>query len=54
MINGTNIGNRCYVGSFIVLPEFGSRKRMADTLGNLPEQLDASFDGSLAILHFDQ
>jgi hypothetical protein len=54
MINGTNIDNCCYVGSFIVLPGFGSRKRMADTLGNLPEQLATSFDGNLAILHFDQ
>lgn len=39
--------------SFIVVPGFGSRKRMADTLGNLPERLAASFDGNLAILHFD-
>ena len=40
--------------SFIVVPGFGSRKRVADTLGNLPEQLAASFDGNLAILHFDK
>jgi nucleotide-binding universal stress UspA family protein len=42
------------VSCFIVVPGFGSRKRVADTLGNLPEQLAASFDGNLAILHFDQ
>jgi nucleotide-binding universal stress UspA family protein len=42
------------VGSFIVVPGFGSRKRVADTLGNLPEQLAAAFDGNLAILHFDK
>ncbi len=42
------------ISSFIVVPGFGSRKRVADTLGNLPEQLAASFDGNLAILHFDQ
>ncbi|HKG53065.1 MAG TPA: cation:proton antiporter, partial [Anaerolineales bacterium] len=27
------------ISSFIVVPGFGSRKRVADTLGNLPEQL---------------
>jgi hypothetical protein len=37
-----------------VVPGFGYRKRFADTLGNLPEQLASSFDGNLAILHFDQ
>jgi Kef-type K+ transport system membrane component KefB/nucleotide-binding universal stress UspA family protein len=42
------------ISSFIVVPGFGSRKRVADTLGNLPEQLAASFDGNLAILHFDK
>ena len=42
------------VSSFIVVPGFGSRKRVADTLGNLPEQLAASFEGNLAILHFDR
>ncbi|MCC6298228.1 MAG: cation:proton antiporter [Anaerolineales bacterium] len=42
------------VSSFIVIPGFGSRKRVADTLGNLPEQLAASFEGNLAILHFDK
>ena len=42
------------VGSFIVLPGFGSRKRVADTLGNIPERLAKSFDGNLAILHFDK
>ncbi|MEO8354331.1 MAG: cation:proton antiporter [Chloroflexota bacterium] len=41
------------ISSFIVVPGFGSRKRVADTLGNLPEQLAANFDGNLAILHFD-
>src|SRR5215216_2061448 len=41
------------ISSFIVVPGFGSRKRVADTLGNLPEQLAASFDGNVAILHFD-
>jgi nucleotide-binding universal stress UspA family protein len=41
------------VSSFMVIPGFGSRKRVADTLGNLPEQLAASFEGNLAILHFD-
>src|SRR5215213_6550826 len=42
------------LSSFIVVPGFGSRKRVADTLGNLPEQLAAAFDGNLAILHFDR
>jgi len=42
------------LSSFIVLPGFGSRKRVADTLGNLPERLTASFDGNLAVLHFDK
>jgi Kef-type K+ transport system membrane component KefB len=42
------------ISSFIVVPGFGSRKRVADTLGNLPEQLADSFDGNLAILHFDK
>ncbi|MBI5838562.1 MAG: cation:proton antiporter [Chloroflexi bacterium] len=42
------------ISSFIVVPGFGSRKRVADTLGNLPEQLAASFDGNLAIMHFDK
>lgn len=42
------------VSSFVVVPGFGSRKRVADTLGNLPEQLAASFEGNLAILHFDK
>jgi hypothetical protein len=41
------------IGSFIVVRGFGSRKRVADTLANLPERLAASFDGNLAILHFD-
>ena len=42
------------ISSLIVVPGFGSRKRVADTLGNLPEQLAASFDGNVAILHFDK
>ncbi|MGE5464074.1 MAG: cation:proton antiporter [Syntrophothermus sp.] len=42
------------LSSFVVVPGFGSRKRVADTLGALPEQFAASFDGNLAILHFDQ
>src|SRR5215213_2617807 len=42
------------LSTFIVVPGFGSRKRVADTLGNLPEQLAAAFDGNLAILHFDR
>jgi hypothetical protein len=40
--------------SFLVMPGFGSRKRVVDTLGNLPERLAAAFDGNLAILHFDK
>jgi Kef-type K+ transport system membrane component KefB/nucleotide-binding universal stress UspA family protein len=40
--------------SFIILPGFGSRKRVADTLGHIPEQLAKSFDGNLAVLHFDR
>jgi nucleotide-binding universal stress UspA family protein len=39
---------------FIVLPGFGSRKRVQDTLGNIPEQIVKFFDGNLAILHFDK
>jgi Kef-type K+ transport system membrane component KefB len=42
------------ISSLIVVPGFGSRKRVADTLGNLPEQFAAAFDGNLAILHFDK
>lgn len=42
------------VSDFIVLPGFGSRKRVQDTLGNIPEQLARYFDGNLAILHFDK
>jgi Kef-type K+ transport system membrane component KefB/nucleotide-binding universal stress UspA family protein len=42
------------ISSFIVVPGFGSRKRVADTLGILPEQLAMAFDGNLAILHFDK
>jgi hypothetical protein len=42
------------LSNFIILPGFGSRKRVADTLGNLPEQLAAAFDGNLVILHFDK
>jgi hypothetical protein len=42
------------ISSFIVLPGFGSRKRVANTLGVLPEQLAMAFDGNLAILHFDK
>lgn len=42
------------ISSFMVVPGFGSRKRVASTLGNLPERLAASFDGNLAVLHFDK
>ena len=42
------------VSDFIILPGFGSRKRVADTLGNIPEQMAKSFDGNLVILHFDK
>jgi hypothetical protein len=42
------------LGIIYILPSFGSRKRVTDRLGNLPEQLAASFDGNLAILHFDK
>lgn len=42
------------ISSFIVVPGFGSRKRVADTLGVLPERLAMAFDGNLAILHFDK
>jgi Kef-type K+ transport system membrane component KefB/nucleotide-binding universal stress UspA family protein len=42
------------IGCFMVVPGFGSRKRVADTLDSLPERLAASFDGNLAILHFDK
>ena len=42
------------ISSFIVVPGFGSRKRVADTLGVLPEKLAMAFDGNLAILHFDK
>lgn len=42
------------ISSFMLIPGFGSRKRVADTLGNLPERLAASFDGNMAILHFDK
>lgn len=42
------------ISSFVVIPGFGSRKRVADTLGALPEQLAMAFDGNLAMLHFDK
>jgi hypothetical protein len=42
------------ISDFIVLPGFGSRKRVQDTLGNIPEQIAKFFDGNLAILHFDK
>ncbi|HET6821925.1 MAG TPA: universal stress protein, partial [Anaerolineales bacterium] len=42
------------ISSFVVVPGFGSRKRVADTLGVLPEKLAMAFDGNLAILHFDK
>lgn len=42
------------VSDFIILPGFGSRKRVQDTLGNIPEQIAKFFDGNLAILHFDK
>ena len=42
------------ISSFLVLPGFGSRKRVVDTLGNIPEQLAKSFDGNLVVLHFDK
>lgn len=42
------------INSFILVPGFGSRKRVADTLGNLPEQLAGAFDGNIAVLHFDE
>ena len=42
------------LGIIYVSPIFGSRKRVADALGNLPEQLAVSFDGHLVILHFDK
>ena len=42
------------VSDFIVLPGFGSRKRVQDTLGNIPEQIAKFFDGNLVILHFDK
>ncbi|HNN14108.1 MAG TPA: cation:proton antiporter [Anaerolineales bacterium] len=42
------------VSDFIVLPGFGSRKRVQDTLGNIPEQIAKFFEGNLAILHFDK
>lgn len=42
------------VSDFIVLPGFGSRKRVVDTLGNIPEQIAKFFEGNLAILHFDK
>lgn len=42
------------VSDFIILPGFGSRKRVQDTLGNIPEQIARYFDGNLVILHFDK
>lgn len=42
------------INSFVLVPGFGSRKRVADTLGNLPEQLAEAFDGNIAVLHFDE
>ncbi len=42
------------VSDFIILPGFGSRKRVVDTLGNIPEQIASIFEGNLAILHFDK
>ena len=42
------------VSDFIILPGFGSRKRVQDPLGNIPEQIAQHFDGNLVILHFDK
>jgi hypothetical protein len=42
------------ISSFMVVPGFGSRQRVANTLGNLPERLANFFDGNLAVLHFDK
>lgn len=42
------------VSDFIILPGFGSRKRVQDTLGNIPEQIAKFFEGNLVILHFDK
>lgn len=42
------------ISTFIVIPGFGSRKRVADTLGNIPEQVANAFEGNIAILHFDK
>ena len=42
------------VSDFLILPGFGSRKRVQDTLGNTPEQIAKYFDGNLALLHFDK
>lgn len=42
------------ISSFMVVPGFGSRQRVATTLGNLPERLAGSFDDNLAVLHFDK
>jgi hypothetical protein len=58
LLNGTKTIYQCYANQnqrrFSFWPAFVSRKRVTDTLGNLPEQLAASFDGNLAILHFDK
>jgi Kef-type K+ transport system membrane component KefB len=37
-----------------VMPGYGSRLRFASSMGNLPEQMAAAFDGNLLILHFDR
>jgi hypothetical protein len=38
----------------VVVPGFGSRQRFASSIGSLPEQLAASLEGNLIILHFDR
>jgi hypothetical protein len=37
-----------------VMPGFGSRLRFASSMGNIPEQMAAAFEGNLVILHFDR
>jgi Kef-type K+ transport system membrane component KefB/nucleotide-binding universal stress UspA family protein len=42
------------ISSFVIIPGFGSRKRVADTLGHIPERFAQTFDGNMAVLHFDK
>ena len=46
--------NRVQETDLVVVPGFGSRQRYVASIGSLPEQLAASLESNLIILHFDR